>query len=172
MISWLCFEWRTDNLPDFDSLVAPLVIRPAEKSDEEGVAKVLKSAFAVDSGWGDVNRAVEALLTAATERVFSDANPHCLVVLHGNRIIGASLIDTDSGAENHLLSGPCILHEYRNRGLASALLAASLGYLAKTDIKTARGFTRANSITARFIYSKFGGTSRPFDGDPLKMEAA
>jgi len=172
MISWLCFEWRTDKVPDAGSLVAPLVIRQAEKSDEAGVSKVIKSAFAVDSGWGDVNRTVEAVLTSATERVFAEPAPHCLVVVHGSRIIGASLLAADAGAEDHLISGPCILHEYRNRGLASALLAASLGHLAKLDVKTARGLTRANSITARFIYPKFGGSSRPFEGDPLKLEAA
>jgi len=172
MISWLCFEWQTSGAPDAGSLVSPLVIRPAEKSDEEGVAKVLKSSFAVDSGWGDVNRTVEVLLASAAERVFAEPSPHCLVVVHGSRVIGASLLAVDAGVENHLISGPCILHEYRNRGLASALLAASLGHLAKLDVKTARGLTRANSITARFIYQKFGGSSRPFDGDPLKLEAA
>jgi len=92
MISWLCFEWQTGKVPDAGSLVAPLVIRQAEKSDEAGVSKVIKSAFAVDSGWGDVNRTVEAVLTSATERVFAEPAPHCLVVLHRSRIIGASLL--------------------------------------------------------------------------------
>ena len=34
-----------------------------------------------------------------------------------------------------------------------------------------RGMTRANSITARFIYPKFGGVAHPAEGDPLKPKA-
>jgi len=170
MISWLCFEWQTQNLPDHSSLVAPLLVRAAKKSDGEAVAKVLKSAFSADSTWGDVNRSVAVKLAAATGEVFSAENPHCMVIVHGNRVIGASLMDVGAEAPNHLLSGPCILHEYRNRGLASALLAASLDHLCKNDIKTARGITRENSLTSRFVYPKFGGVAHPFDGDPLVID--
>ncbi|MEI6071615.1 MAG: GNAT family N-acetyltransferase [Verrucomicrobiae bacterium] len=167
MISWLCFEWQTDSLPDFSSLVAPLAVRAVKKSEAGVVAKVLKSAFSADSAWGDVNRAVSARLAVAAEAVFSEEDPHCVVIVHGNRVIGASLLDAGAEAPSHLLSGPCILHEYRNRGLASALLAASLDHLGKNGIALARGITRANSLTARFVYPKFGGTARPFESDPL-----
>jgi len=172
MISWLCFEWQTHNLPDVSSLVAPLVVRAAKKSDFEAVAKVLKSAFSADSAWGDVNRSVAVKLAAATEEVFSEEEPHCVVIVHGTRIIGASLLDVGAEAPNHLLSGPCILHEYRNRGLASALLAASLDHLCQNGIQLARGITRANSLAARFVYPKFGGVAHPLETDPLLTEAA
>ncbi|MEI6279569.1 MAG: GNAT family N-acetyltransferase [Verrucomicrobiae bacterium] len=169
MISWLSFEWQTHDLPDFSSLVAPMTIRAAKKSDGEVVARVLKSAFSADSTWGDVNRAVAAKLAAVAEVVFSVEDPHCVVIVHGARVIGASLLDAGAEAPSHLLSGPCILHEYRNRGLASALLAASLDHLCKNDIKLARGITRENSLTARFVYPKFGGVARPYEDDPLLM---
>jgi len=170
MISWLCFEWQTHNLPNFDSLAAPLLVRAAKKSEEEAVAKVLKSAFSADPAWGDVNRAVATRLAASTEAVFSAEETHCMVIVHGSRVIGASLLSVAADAPNHLLSGPSILHEYRNRGLASALLAASLDHLSQNDIKLARGITRANSLAARFVYLKFGGSAHPFDGDPLAAD--
>jgi predicted N-acetyltransferase YhbS len=52
-----------------------------------------------------------------------------LVICHGQRIIGASALSTEMDAENHLLSGPCVLMEYRNRGLGTALLYYSLKQL-------------------------------------------
>jgi ribosomal protein S18 acetylase RimI-like enzyme len=172
MTSWICFEWQTHSLPDVSLLVAPLVVRAAKKSDFEVVAKVLKSAFSADSTWGDVNRVVAVKLAEDTGEVFSVEDPHCLVIVHGARVIGASLLDVRPDAPNHLLSGPCILHEYRNRGLASALLAASLNHLFQNDIPLARGITKEHSLTARFVYPKFGGVSHPLETDPLITEAA
>lgn len=171
MISWICFEWKTQGLPKNDASFDPFVIRAAEKAEEEGVSKAIKSAFSMDSLWGDVSRPLAGKLSLDIEEAFSQPDPSCMVLAHGSRVIGASVLDGNPDAENHLLSGPCILHEYRNRGLASGLLAASLAFLQKKDISVARGLTRANSITARFVYPKFGGVALPFDGDPLKVKA-
>lgn len=135
------------------------------------MSKAIRSAFSMDSAWGDVSRALAEKLEVNIEKAFSEAEPSCVVLVHGTRVIGASVLDLTPDASNHLLSGPCILHEYRNRGLASALLAESLAFLGKKEIPVARGLTRANSITARFIYPKFGGVSHPFNGDPLKLKA-
>lgn len=171
MISWLSFEWKTGGLQKEGASSKPLVLRAAEKGEEEGVAKAIRSAFSMDSAWGDVSRALAEKLEVNIEKAFSEAEPSCVVLVHGTRVIGASVLDVTPDASNHLLSGPCILHEYRNRGLASALLAESLAFLGKKEIPVARGLTRANSITARFIYPKFGGVSHPFNGDPLKLKA-
>jgi len=171
MISWINFQWKAGASASGDASIAPITVRPAGKSDEEGVSKVLKSAFAVDSGWGDVSRKLMDYLLENVGAVFATEEPSCLVAVHGSRIIGASLLDLAPEAPNHLLSGPCVLHEYRNRGVASALLGASLAHLAQSGVKTARGLTRANSITARFVYPKFSGVSQPYEGDPPKHPA-
>ncbi len=172
MISWLCFEWRADGASVGAPSIAPVVVRAAGKPDEEGVSKVLKNVFAENAGWGEVSRKLVDLLKGNIEEAFSTDEPSCLVAFHGTRIIGASLLDLDADASNHLLSGPCVLHEYRNRGVATALLGASLTHLRTAGVKTARGLTIENSITARFIYPKFSGASRPHNGDPLKLQAA
>jgi hypothetical protein len=171
MISWLCFEWKTAGLPKAEDPFHPLVLRPAVKEEQDGVAKAIKSAFSMDSAWGDVSRPLAEKLALDIEAAFSGEEPTCVVLAHGSRVIGASVLDISPEADNHLVSGPCIVHEYRNRGLASGLLAASIAYLGQKEIAVARGLTRANSITARFIYPKFGGASHAFPGDPLKPKA-
>lgn len=171
MISWLIFEWKTSGLPKSEAPFKPLILRPAEKAEEDGVAKAIKSAFSMDSMWGDVSRPLAEKLAVDIEAAFSQPEPSCVVLVHGSRVIGASVLSESQDAQSHLLSGPCILHEYRNRGLASALLGASLEFLGKKEIPVVRGLTRANSITARFVYQKFGGVSHSFNGDPLKLKA-
>ena len=125
----------------------------------------------MDPVWGDVSRSLSEKIARDLESAFSLEEPPCVVLVHGARVIGASVLDGNPDAENHLSSGPCIVQEYRNRGLASGLLAASIGLLNKKEIPVARGLTRSNSITARFIYPKFGGVSHPVEGDPLKPKA-
>jgi GNAT superfamily N-acetyltransferase len=112
-------------------------------------------------------RRLEEGMKRHIKRVFEDDEPPCIVVKHGTRIIGASLLLLDPAAESHLLSGPMILHEYRNRGVGSGLLAASLEHLRSRGVSAARGITRANSVVERFIYPKYSGASAPWAGDPL-----
>jgi len=171
MFTWLCFEWKTGGLPANEVSFEPFTIRLAEKSEQEGIAKAIRSAFSMDSVWGDVSRSLTEKITLNLDAAFSLEEPSCMVLVHGARVIGASVLDGDPDSENHLSSGPCILHEYRNRGLASGLLAASLRFLQKKEISVVRGLTRSNSITARFVYPKFGGVPHPAEGDPLKPKA-
>jgi GNAT superfamily N-acetyltransferase len=61
-----------------------------------------------------------------------------------------------------------ILHEYRNRGVGSGLLAASLILLRDRGVKKAHGVTRANSTVSRFVYPKFSSIQSPYNQDPLQ----
>jgi GNAT superfamily N-acetyltransferase len=102
------------------------------------------------------------------ERAFDRPDPSCIVSLHGQRVIGASLLDADPDVGNHLLSGPMLLHEeYRNRGVGSGLLAASLLFLRDKGLSKVRGVTRANSTVSRFVYTKFSSIQTPYNQDPL-----
>ena len=170
MISWICFEWdvSTAGLPE--PSVPPLFIRPGERTEEETVLKVILSAFAMDTAWGDINRRLEEGMGRYVEEAFECPDPACIVALHGQRIIGASLLDINPDAGNHLLSGPMILHEYRNRGVGSGLLTASLSFLRDKELTKVRGVTRANSTVARFVYTKFSSTQTPYNQDPLQAQ--
>ncbi len=85
-----------------------------------------------------------------------------MVVTHGSRIIGASVLTFQRKAESHLLTGPCILVEYRNRGLATALLGESLMVLREAGVRSASGLTQAGSPTAEFLYPKFRSVCEPY----------
>lgn len=167
MISWVRFEWDLAKSSIAVPAVPPLSMSVAAPADRETVQKVVLTAFELDSAWGDVMRLLEEGMKRHLRSVFEHGEPPCIVVRHGARIIGASLLSLDPAAENHLLSGPMILHEYRNRGVGSGLLAASLEHLRSCGVSVARGITRANSVVERFIYPKYSGVSSPWAGDPL-----
>ena len=171
MFSWICFEWELSSLDLPVPSTAPLIIRAAQPSERQVVLKVLLNAFSMDSSWGDISRRLQEGIGYFVDRAFEKGDPSCIVALHGQRIIGASLLDTNTEATNHLLSGPMILHEYRNRGLGSGMLAASLAFLKDKGISKALGVTRGNSISARFIYTKFSSAQSPFTLDPLQVSA-
>jgi GNAT superfamily N-acetyltransferase len=169
MHSWICYEWEVAAADLGVPAPAPLVIRGAERDEEETVAKVVRNAFSMDPAWGDLSRRLDEAMGRFVDEAFekSHGSPTCVVALHGSRIIGASLLQPAAESPNHLVSGPMILHEYRNRGLGTALLAASLDFLRGKGLSKVRGVTRANSTAARFIYTKFSGQPIPYTLDPL-----
>jgi predicted N-acetyltransferase YhbS len=173
MQPWLCFEWDTMSADYSAPAPSSLAIRPANREDEEVVGKVLRTAFSMDSSWGDISRRLDESMERFVEEAFdkSRETPSCVVAQHGSRIIGVSVMDAEADSLNHLSSGPMILHEYRNRGLGSALLAASLNFLRSEGLAKVRGVTRANSTPARFIYTKFGSHQVSCALDPLQVAA-
>jgi predicted N-acetyltransferase YhbS len=171
MQSWVCFEWDVATADLTVPTPSPLIIRGAERDEEETVDKVVRTAFSMDSAWGDISRRLDESMEKSVEEAFekSHGSPTCVVALHGPRIIGVSVLEADPDSPNHLVSGPMILHEYRNRGLGTALLAASLDFLRAKGLPKARGVTRANSTAARFIYTKFASQQIPYTLDPLPV---
>jgi len=61
-----------------------------------------------------------------------------LALRHGSRIIGASVISTEAEADMHLIPGPCISMEYRNRGFGTRLLEAALSRLREAGLSRSR----------------------------------
>lgn len=171
MQPWICFEWEATAADLPVTAPASLTIRAATRDEKEIVGKVLLTAFSMDSAWGDISRRLNESMERFVEEAFAKGRetPSCVVAQHGPRIIGVSVMNADPNSPNHLPSGPMILHEYRNRGLGTALLAASLEYLRANGVSKARGVTRANSTAARFIYTKFGSHQVPYTLDPLQL---
>lgn len=157
---WLRFTWRTA------SVAAPSAgsdtIRPASREEGEEVLRVLLLSLAMDSSWNDAYVRTEQYLRAAVSRLFNGTDPLCLVIPKGNRLIAASLLDPAHEASSHLASGPAVLMEYRNRGIGSRLLQASLAALGGAGIASATGVTRDRSEASRYVYPKFGGVSERF----------
>lgn len=170
LLSWWRFEWdlRSLDLRPVD-LAKHYVIRRAIREEEGAVRKTIQSAFALDPDWSDVLKRIWHGIDEDISKAFDSRDSRCLVLTHGSRIIGASTLSTTPTDMIHLLSGPCILVEYRNRGHGTALLAESLRYLAAAGLDTAVAMTRKNMPAGKFVYTKFGSRFSPAD---LEMELA
>jgi GNAT superfamily N-acetyltransferase len=157
-LSWLRFEWDLGKIPaeDLDA-PSPFVLRHAEGDESNAVQKVVDNSFGMDTGWSDIHRMLGGIIARSVHASFEVEPPNCVVIQHGSRVIAASLLNPGEGAENHLSTGPCVLQEYRGRGLGTALFKASLVALREAGVKRAYGVTRDKSTAARFVYPKFGG---------------
>jgi GNAT superfamily N-acetyltransferase len=169
LVRWVRFNWELEKLPALGhSLPEHYHFAPVAPADEADVRTVVYRSFAHDTAWGDALHEVEAMLDGWLERVFDPeiGGAQCVTLRHGLRIIGATILLPDSAAENHLAPGPCVLMEYRNRGLGSALLGEALRQLQEAGIARATARTKENSPAAKFIYPKFNGIAQP-DDKPL-----
>lgn len=162
LVNWVRFTWQTDAAGQVPpELPARYTLRVAAASESEEVCRVVQTSFALDSGWSESLRMVSEYLDHRMKEVLKQDPLPCLVLLNGSRIVGASVMDPVADAESHLLSGPLVLAEYRNRGMGSALLQASLQHLQQQKFETVVGMTKKNGTAARYVYPKFGGQGQP-----------
>jgi len=153
---WLRFVWNASLLG-----AAPAgsdLIRRATREEGEEVLRVLLLSLSMDSAWNDSFAQAERYLSEAVARIFNANEPLCLVIPKGNRMIAASLLDPLPESPSQLVSGPSVLMEYRNRGIGSRLLHASLATLVEEGVTNPAGITRDKTVSAKHVYPKFGGT--------------
>ena len=168
LVRWKRFAWDLSKLPEFESrLPSSFNIRAASRDEEETVHQVIFTAFGLDAAWGDSIRLVRDYVDAQLAASFAQRAVPCLVLTHGTRIIAASALNVSEDAASHLISGPCVLSEYRSRGIGTALLHESLEHLKTAGLPTAYGISKENVPASRFIYPKFGSTSTEFDYEAL-----
>jgi ribosomal protein S18 acetylase RimI-like enzyme len=161
---WQRFHWNPGkDLEASRPELPPFVFRPADEEERETALKVVSSALMMERAWTGTATEFARDLERRCEEAFDHKPPACVVVLHGSRVIGASLLDLSPDAEFHLISGPCILHEYRSRGLGSALLHQSLERLRDEGLSAVTAMARVNSTAARYIYPKFGGEAEAIE---------
>lgn len=170
IIPWIRFAWDLEQVDSGLPSHAPFVARYAARDEEAAVQKMVLSAYSTDSAWGSTSRQMEDYLKTHVEKSFSKETPSCIVLQHGARVIGASVFTAEAAANNHLLSGPCVLHEYRSRGLGSVLLQTTLLALREAGLPQAYGLTRDHTTASRFLYPKFGGQSEPWEA-PIQQDS-
>jgi hypothetical protein len=165
---WVRFTWDLQQLPQLGiALPDHYHFRDAESADEKDLRAVISRSFAHDTSWGDSIHEINSLVDGWLARAFSEDGGAIFVTLrHGPRIIGAAISFTDPSLEDQLSPGPCVLMEYRNRGLGTALLGESLRRLRESALTHAHARARSNSLVAKFLYPKFNGTITP-DDKPL-----
>jgi N-acetylglutamate synthase-like GNAT family acetyltransferase len=168
LVRWTRFTWDLARLPaEGRILETHYRIRPVTREEEKTVRGVIASSLALDMNWSDTLKTMGDWLETRLDEVFAHKVPTCLVVTHGSRVIGASPLDPNKEAEYHLISGPCILNEYRNRGIGSELLYQSLSALREVGFEQARGITKSNVPVAKFVYTKFNSEAEPWEFEPV-----
>lgn len=168
LLGWVRFTWELKELPP---LMAELPehyhIGPATDDDELALRKVFSSSFMLDPIWNPAIGPIMQVMDAWLDHAIEAELIMCLVLRHGQGIIGASILSFDPEAGNHLAPGPSILMEYRNRGLGTSLLERSLDTLRQAGLVRASGIARENAPVARFLYPKFGGVTEHLDPTAL-----
>lgn len=165
LVHWVRFTWDLEQFPPLGSVLPEHYhFAVATAADEKELRAVVTRSIAHDTSWGDAIHDVNGMIAGWLERAFApDGIGICLALRHGLRIIGASVLMPDPGAEDHLTPGPCVLMEYRNRGFGSALLEESLRQLRAAGLTRASALTKSNAPVAKFLYPKFNGTLAPGD---------
>jgi predicted N-acetyltransferase YhbS len=169
LVRWKRFTWDLTRLePEHEPpLPSYYTVRAAARDEEKAVRNVIFTAFGLDSAWGDSFKQVRGFIESQLTSSFLHRAVPCLVITHGVRIIAASALNTNEDAPSHLISGPCVLAEYRNRGLGTALLHESLLHLKTAGLDRCNGVCKENVSASKFVYPKFGSTTSEFDFDAL-----
>jgi predicted GNAT family acetyltransferase len=167
LVRWKRFTWQIKNLPPLENkLPAHFITRTATREEVRAVVHVVITAFSLDSTWSDTLNIFRERLEMQMDLAFQRESFPAIVITHGPRIIAASVLNSDPDADSNLISGPCVLSEYCNRGLGSALLHASLRQLAEGGLVQAAAITKENSTSCKFLYPKFGSGNAPCEYAP------
>lgn len=168
--SWLLFTWNLVRVTRPPALVPdPLVLKIAEKSDEREVLSVVARSFSFDQQWSGLYSRFAEPLEQRIQQAFRSQTIAALALMHGSRFIAVSCLSTDENAASHLLSGPCVLPEYRSRGLASVLLEETLHRLQQSQLGAAHGVCVAGTTASKFVYPKFGSVQEIYPHEPFSL---
>ena len=164
LVRWKRFTWDLTNLaPLAHPLPDQYLVRPAARDEARLVSHTVFTILTLDSAWCDTLQLFRDRLAASIDLAFTREPAPALVLMHGPRIIAASVISTEPDAETHLISGPCVLAEYGNRGLGTALLHHTLTLLQSSGLSHVSAVTKDNVPACKFVYPKFGSTSTACD---------
>jgi len=166
------FAWVLKDLPPgAGEIPAPFILRTAGEQEVDEAVTIVQSSYNLDPEWSGCAMHIKGTVLPAVMKALAK-EPTCLFVQHGNRVIAASVFDCEPGAEGvHLVSGPCVLIEYRNRGIGGALLGATLDALRSRGLAEATGHTRPNGPSAKYLAGKFGGRPEIKSAAPAPAEA-
>jgi len=164
LVRWKRFTWELSQLPPLKNpLPEPYVVRPAGRDEYKQVAHVVFTSLTLDASWCDALQLFRDRLASQIEHAFLKETSPSLVIVHGSRIIAASVLTTDPGAISQLISGPCVLGEYGNRGIGTALLHQTLEHLRSLGLERASAVTKDNVPACKFVYPKFSSTQLFYD---------
>ena len=166
--SWKLFSWNLSTLTESSpALPHGLILRAAAKAEESTVQALVHRSFDTDSHWTGTYSRISTALSERIHEAFRSQSHPALVIQHGPRIIAAACFTTDSDAANHLYCGPCVLPEYRSRGLGSSLLLESLRTLRDMHVHVARAICKDGTTACKFVYPKFRSVCDHYEQEPF-----
>ncbi len=152
---WVNFVWdlAETKLP---AIRAPRQFRLSliKAAERRQLQEVIEKSFALDPGWNAALHMIDAQVKSSIAAAFNSESASWLALQHGARIVGGTLLMSDPVGPAQLLPGPCILMEYRNRGLGTLLLSSALHHLRDAGMTRACARTRGCSPAARFFVSE------------------
>jgi hypothetical protein len=117
---WVNFVWDLagTKLP---AITAPRQFRLSlgKAAERRQLQEVIEKSFALDPGWNAALHMIDAQMKSSIAAAFNSESASWLALQHGTRIVGGTLLMADPDAPAQLVPGPCILMEYRNRGLGT-----------------------------------------------------
>lgn len=172
LVRWQRFTWDLNHLPEQVPAIPPqYTIRAATKEELLDVHNVVLSCFLLDMSWNDASDKLKPRFERQFQELADGKLLKALVLIDGKRVVGASMFTTEEDTDWHLLSGPCLLCEYGNRGLGTALLYQSLVALKEAGLTTVHGVTKEGTPAAKFVYSKFHSSRIPYDFESARNDS-
>src|SRR2546423_6496278 len=140
---WANFVWdlAETKLP---AIAAPRQFRlsPVKAAERRQLQEVIEKSFALDPGWNAALHMIDAQIKSSIAAAFNSESASWLALQHGARIVGGTLLMNDPDASTQLVPGPCILVEYRNRGLGPFFLCSALRHSRDQVFTTAWAWPR------------------------------
>ncbi|MFZ5806557.1 MAG: GNAT family N-acetyltransferase [Verrucomicrobiota bacterium] len=162
--------WNLKNLPSQEPSLPPrLKVREAAQEDDlEDIWSVIERSYCADQGWSrDIKSKLEQLRAAVFIRNEED-RLRFLLLMDGKRIVGASGVNPSGDPQ--IVTGICVVEEYRCRGYGTALLYATLKHLANAGLMEASAMTQDGIASVRHLCPKFGGQSKVCEKSPEEKE--
>ena len=148
---WANFVWdlAETKLP---AISAPRQFRLSlvKAAERRQLQEVIEKSFALDPSWNAALHMIDAQVKSSIAAAFNSESASWLALQHGARIVGGTLLMNDPDGSTQLVPGPCILVEYRNRGLGAFLFRSALRHLRDAGMTRACAGTRESSPAARF----------------------
>ncbi len=156
--SWMKFAWELGAVPEVPASVPfGLRLQVVTSEEEPDLFEVLAKSAGLDSSLINAGRGLQRYFSEEAPRLWRGKQRRSLAVCHGERIIAGTVYLLKEDEPAHLVSGPCVLSEYRNRGIGAWLLHYSLYDLQTQGLKKVFGVCKQHSILEKYIYPKFGG---------------
>ena len=167
---WVEFSWDLRKLPDsVKGATRRARLRlGSEDDDPRRLWNIIRRVYATDMSWGSGR---EQRLDQIKSPVLNGLDGERLAVLlleDGRRIIGISGLNIKGSPQ--LVTGICVIEEYRCRRYGTELLYTSLKFLADAGLSEASVITKAKTYAAKYLYPKFSSAMRLVSADKVDLK--